>query len=459
MIEESVENKIRVFKTRFMFSRYKFQLRFLVAPFFVLFGLLDYWYQPEKVATWVAYRLIFFAAVWLLFIPIVKYRKHRRLIQIHLAIITALACNIINVMIYQSGGYSSKYFIGVILCAVAGSQLFKLNKSYSFAVQVLAYAPTIWILIHTSPGSELKNSIIQALFFVGMAILSYIFGSSDEDNTSILIKIRQKMKVEIQRLNKTEMLKRFFPLVVRNEIESNPDAVTKKRKMANMVVGFADISNSTQIANSIELELDWSLKEKFLEAATSLALKNDLVVLTHLGDGFLFLANYVNKEVWQENLIHFFLNLTKEYEKIYASSVGISGSIRSGVKFGLARGDIMLGFLGSDQAYFTATGPTVNLAARVCSKAVGSELMVTSELWRDLESFTGALSNQRMPATELKGFNNKWELIRISVVNSKTQSGVLKCHVCSSTMALDLNASGFLDYICKLCPGIKDNVA
>ncbi len=459
MTDKSIENKIRIFKIRFMFSRYKFHLRFLVAPFFVSFGLLDYWYQPEKISIWISYRLVLLVVVWALFIPIVKYRKLRNLIQAHLAFITILACNIINIMIYQSGGYASKYFIGVILCAVAGIQLFKLNKKYSFIVQIFAYLPSIFILLSTQPPSELKNSVIQSLFFVGMAILSYIFGSSDEENTSLLIQIRQKMKIEIQRLNKTEMLKKFFPLIVRNEIEANPEAIIKKRKMKSMVVGFADISNSTMIANSIALEQDWALKEKFLEAATSLALKNELVVLTHLGDGFLFLVNYVNKDAWQENLIFFYLNLTKEYEKIYSSTVGISGSIKSGVKFGLARGDIMLGFLGSDQAYFTAIGPTVNLASRVCSKAVGSELVVTDEVWKDLEAFAGALSHQRIQSSELRGFDNKWELVKISAARANVLSSGIKCNDCNGEMVLGVNSDEVIDYVCNSCGQPKPEAA
>ncbi|MFZ3231489.1 MAG: adenylate/guanylate cyclase domain-containing protein [Pseudobdellovibrio sp.] len=458
-VDIAITKKIRNFKNRYIFSRYKFHLRKLVAPFFVSFSIVDYCYSPENIAKWFSYRLLFFIFVWLTFIPFVKSRKCRNYIQAYVSLITILACNIVNVMVYQSGGYFSRYYVGVILCAVAGIQLFKLNKIYSFIVQGLAYAPLIAILILTAPSDQLRLGIIQSLFFVGMAILSYIFGSSDEDNLSMLIKMKQKMKVEIERLNKTEMLKKFFPSVVRKEIESNPDIIGKKKKVCDVVVGFADISNSTQIANSIELEMDWVLKEKFLEAATAQALKNDLVVLTHLGDGFLFLANYVNKEVWQENLVTFFRSLIRDYQKIYASTVGVSGSIKSGIKFGLAKGDVMIGFLGSDQAYFTAIGPTVNLASRFCSKANSNELVVTEELWDDLSAFTGSLSFEHIGNNELKGFDKKWELVRISSLNKSNLIFQNKCTTCNATLVLEENQDGLLDYICTSCHPVLNHRA
>ncbi len=449
----NVSDKIDLFKSRFIFSRYRFHLRKLVGPFFFSFVLLDYWYMPENALRWGIYRAIYLVIILVGFIPIVKYRKVRLQLEKISCLVTVLACNVVNLMIYESGGYSSKYFIGVILCAVAGTQLFKQNRFYGFVTQAFSFIPLIFITLSSvDVGVDLKNAIIQSLFLIGMAVLTYIFGSSEDSNTAVLLKIKDKMRRELEKMQKTENLKRFFPIVIRNEIENNPSVIGKKKKMKNIIIGFADIVNSTQIANKIDIELDWELKENFLEAATALALKNDLVVLTHLGDGFLFVVNYMESESWQDNLFSFYSGLTREYERIYSNIVGISGSVKSGVKFGLARGDVIIGFLGKDQAYFTAVGPTVNLASRVCSKATGDELIVTEDLWVDLAAFAGGLTSTRIDNSELKGFSSTWTLVRISKLKSGDAAAIASlCEDCGAEMKLEEGRDGILDYVCSKC--------
>ena len=448
---DSLKKRILLGHKRFVFSRFRKQLFYVLSPIFVFFSLVDYFYKPELFQDWFFYRLIFLFAV-----SVAYFNLKRAIIKNNILFVSAslivLASNLVNVMIYQSGGFSSIYPTGVILCTVAGLQLFKFNRFISVLIQLFCYLPTVVLLMTSYKENQFNSAVIQSLFLVGMILLSYVYGSSDDKNVEFLARMSEKMRTEIVKLNKTEKLKKFFPSIIRKQIEDNPDSIERKRKIGRLIVGFADMTNSTRIANMIDLDQDWQLKEEFLEAATNLALKNDLVVLTHMGDGFLFLANYVNKEEWQSNTISFFRDLVQSYEKIFASLIGLSGQVESGVKFGLARGEVILGFLGSDQSYFTAIGPAVNLASRVCGTANNNELVVTKDLWDELSGLIGEFHLHENFFTELKGFNGQIELFRISKkFSTKQLDADAVCFSCKQSLKLTQNSEGYLDYVCTNC--------
>jgi class 3 adenylate cyclase len=452
---DSIEKKIQLAHKRFVFSRFRNHLVLLVSPIFVLFGLVDYLYKPELFHQWLLYRIFFLLVVVLCYFNLHKNFLKQRIMFLS-SFFIVLAANIVNVMIYQSGGIASIYTTGVILCTVAGLQLFKFNRYSSSVIQVFCYGPTVILLMTSYQKNQINIAIIQSLFLICMILLSYVYGASDDKNVEFLARMREKMRSEIVKLNKTERLKKFFPSIIRKQIEDNPDSIERKRKIDNLIVGFADMTNSTKIANMVNLELDWELKEQFLEAATNLALKNDLVVLTHIGDGFLFLANYVNEEEWQNNTIGFFRELVQSYEKIFSNIIGQSGQVESGIKFGLARGEVILGFLGLDQSYFTAIGPAVNLAARICAVANNNELVVTRDLWNDLSGLIGEFHLHENFFAELKGFNGQIELYRISKKFSVEQLLVdPQCEQCKVSLRLTNNSDGYLDYICPFCDSVK----
>ena len=452
---DSIEKQIQLAHRRFVFSRFRKHLVFLVSPIFVLFSLVDYLYKPELFKDWLLLRLGFLAFVFFIYLNLNK-RFFKRRILFFCAACIVFAANIVNIMIYQSGGLASIYSTGVILCTVAGLQLFKFNRFSSSVIQLFCYMPTVVLLMTSYKDSQFNIALIQSMFLLGMVLLSYVYGSSDDKNVEFLARMREKTRAEIIKLNKTERLKKFFPAVIRKQIEDNPDSIERKRRIKNLIVGFADMTNSTKIANMVNLDKDWQLKEEFLESATNLALKNDLVVLTHIGDGFLFLANYVNQEEWQNNTISFFRDLVSSYEKIFANLTGLSGQVESGIKFGLARGEVILGFLGSDQSYFTAIGPTVNLASRVCAAAKNNEMVVTKDLWNDLSGLIGEFHLHENFYTELKGFNGQIELFRISKKFSAEQLRVgPSCEQCKQELRLINNSDGYLDYVCTNCESAK----
>ena len=418
----------------------------MAGPVYLAFGICDMIYRPDIAPSWIALRMIFVITSFVIFYALVKSPFLRKHIQWVAAAFISLSCLLIDVMISQSGGYQSLYTTGLILCATTGLQIFRLRRWQSMATLVVSYMPAVAIILLTVPPAEVHLAVIQASFLVGMTLLSTIYGKSEERVDKLWAKSRELANAEIERHQRTEILKRHFPKVIRDEFEKQAGLIVGKKVLENAVVGFADIVASSRLANSIPLEVDWELKERFLEAATRRAIESEMVVLTHLGDGFLFLANYSETTQWHYNLIGFYENLVRDFDNIMFELQLASHGIESGVKFGVSCGPAMVGFLGKDQAYFTAIGPDVNLAARLCSEAEPNKIVVSSRVWYSVRSLLVGWDIRDAIYTNLKGFDIDIAAVHISPRLSGRND--LVCAECKSTMALIQTEDGFLDYRC-----------
>lgn len=445
-MKPQLERSLRKSLQRHIFSRLRFHIRFMAAAIYVSFSALDFVYRPDLAPQWLLLRLTFAIATFVVFYAVARYPYLRRHIEWPAAGLISLSCLLIDVMIYQSGGYRSLYTTGLILCATTGLQIFRLRKLPWLAALTVSYVPAAFIVLISAPKSEIHLAVIQASFLLGMTILSAVYGKSEEQVEKFWVRTRALANAEIERHQKTEILKRHFPKIIRDSFEQDPSMVVGKKLVENAVVGFADIVASSKLANTVSLEVDWELKERFLEAATRRAIESEMVVLTHLGDGFLFLANYNGTTQWYYNLISFYENVVRDFDDIMFDLQLASHGIESGVKFGVSSGPAMVGFLGKDQAYFTAIGPDVNLAARLCSEAEPNKIVVSSRVWYNIKSLLVGWDIRDAVYSNLKGFDIDIAAVHISPRLSGRNE--LVCGDCGSTMTLIQTEDGFLDYRC-----------
>lgn len=397
---------------RHIFHVWRVHLRLYVAPLFVAFALVDFIYFPDRAWSWLAIRGSFLAFTWIAFEAAARFAAIRRQLVLLGALETIAACTAVNVMIAQSGGAVSLYLPGLILCATTGVQLFKLPRLYSFIAQLGCYGPAVAILLLPLESGS-TAPLVSASFLCGMFVLTMIFGLSDEQVTRMWVQSRLLAQLEVDRMRRTEILKAQFPPSLREKIECGTLSLEKQTIVPNAIVGFADIVSSTLIANHVDSMTDWELKERFLSITTRRAAEFDIIVLTHLGDGVLFVSNYhVNRDS-SHNLISFCRAVTEDFKELLAEMAPRLGAIESGVRFGAARGAIRVGWLGQTQAYFTAIGPEVNLAARLCRKAGVNEIVVSARAWDRLEERMD-LRHVSQYQVQLKGFEKRVTVYRIS---------------------------------------------
>jgi class 3 adenylate cyclase len=440
-----VENS-KTFSRAHIFNRSRQQIRKLATPVYLGFSAVDYIYAPEFFKKWFYLRLFFFAYVFVLFFLVAKLKILRTKIEFCAISIIAMASFLISIMIYDFRGVNSHYTAGLIMATIFGIQLFKLSRLHAFIAQVLSFAPTILVFILTSDKGEFTLVFVQSSFLIGMALITYIYGTSDDEVQKTWSKFKKNTIIEIEQYRRTEVLKNHFPKAIRDSFARNPEDIRKKKLIPDAVIGFADIVASSKISNVIELPKEWELKEEFLECATKRAMESNMVVLSHLGDGFMFLANFTESSSWSYNLVTFYENLILDYQKIWRNlGKGIEG-IESGVKFGVSSGPILVGFIGKQQSYYSAVGSDVNLAARLCSQANPNEMVVSSRVWYGIKTILNGWSVDRRIYNTLKGFS--YEVPAVHISSRLIGKEVRLCEVCGLTIALVKTDEGFIDFRC-----------
>lgn len=172
------------------------------------------------------------------------------------------------------------------------------------------------------------------------------------------------------------------------------------------VVGFVDMVSSTQLSNSVDVQTDWEIKERFLKAAHERAEQCGILMLNLTGDGFLFLANPRGGVEWAHGLAKFQRLVVADYQSILREYSSLIGDVSSGVRIGVAQGRIIIGRIGERDDQYMAVGAAINLASRLCSSAEADRMAMSAAVWDVYGAVVpGAEANMQAHA-RLKGFDH-----------------------------------------------------
>ena len=443
-----IESILKIHNTRHIFRVFCNNAIRTVIPLWLAFSIVDFIYRPDLTIFWFGLR-VFSCVIWIL-VPTLIGKKiiKRKNLTLTAIIASAIVANCLNVMIAMSGGASSAYIPSVILVTVTCVALFRFEWRDATILNVLCYAPciTVIMLSETVPWSQ---KIVEASLLVGMMVLSLFFREVDARTEGIWATTRLGLDKELKMLKKTEFLKRHFPSNFRKKIETGEINLRQRKMMGTAVVGFADITASTAIANQIDLMTDWHMKEDFLNIATKRATECGLVVLTHTGDGFMFLANYFGDAEWPYSLIAFYEGLQLDFDTLRRSLNDRITGIETGIKCAVAMGPAVVGFIGADQSYFTVIGPTVNLASRLCAKASSNEIVVGYRVWDVLKHTMVGWNTKEVIYDDLKGFDHAVRAVHIlpRMASGKKSN----CPVCDAPLSIVRTHDGFIDVLCPNC--------
>lgn len=256
---------------------------------------------------------------------------------------------------------------------------------------------------------------------------------------------RRASRDELENLNRAKFLKHHFPAQLREMIERGEHKLPRKRTYPQAVVGFADITSSTQIGNIIGLSKDWEIRQKFFAIATKCATDAGLIVLNHTGDGFLFLANYFENANWPYSLMSFYESLLVEFENLVKAELGEDDRIHTGIRVGVASGPAVVGFLDGDVSCFTAMGPDVNLAARLCRQADNNQLLVSSRVWHSLKNIINGWM-AREANYKIRGFDQIIPCVHLDWRLRNNEGRI--CDVCHTHLRVVQNDEGAISLAC-----------
>ncbi|MCJ7599991.1 MAG: hypothetical protein MUO63_00660, partial [Desulfobulbaceae bacterium] len=162
-------------ETRNLFLQRAFIFLWLGIVFFPLFSLLDSFAAREYFLLFLGYRLSF-AFILVLFLLILR-RTNGHLLTLSLILTAYLLGGLtITMMVLKTGGYTSSYYMGLLLISVGGFALLPLTmKQAAFVGFSLYLTYTVPVILFSQPSSEnFKIFFCYSFFFLSFIIVSLV---------------------------------------------------------------------------------------------------------------------------------------------------------------------------------------------------------------------------------------------------------------------------------------------
>ncbi len=182
-----------------LFLQRSFAFYWLGIIFFPLFAVLDYFTVREHFSNFLFYRLCL-AFILFVFLLIQRRKNSPRITQLLLFVAYLLGGFTITLMVLQTGGYSSSYYVGLLLISVGCFSLLPLTaKQAAFAGFALYCVYVIPLLMFCQADKEnIRIFFNNSFFFVSIVIVSLV-----ECNEEIKARIRKfKLNVKLKSMNK-----------------------------------------------------------------------------------------------------------------------------------------------------------------------------------------------------------------------------------------------------------------
>jgi signal transduction histidine kinase len=187
---------------RHIFSSFRRSIRWYVLPTFLSFGILDWIYSPDHFLLWISLRVCYAIALFFC-VGILAKKKHRMKLSNFLAVaVTVIAAWFVLIMIWQSGGSLSIYPPGLMLICHTGITIFQMSRRNILITNAVVYIPAILVMALFLSQDSLVFFIIHSSFFIGMTLLGFISGTSNEKFRFDLIKSRIKLSDQANALSK-----------------------------------------------------------------------------------------------------------------------------------------------------------------------------------------------------------------------------------------------------------------
>lgn len=441
----------------------------MAAPLCLIFWFADLVYANHWKWEFLAIRL---AIIPLSFVTLKALEKSTSFRQtIHISIFfTICVASGINLMIFALNESATSYYHGLCLVAL-GSLAFIPFETKDFLLVVSAiFLPYYFLNFFVFPGPiDSRNLTVQSFFIVSTVICSFLIRQFQEKlrnkefHSRFLLDEELKMREQIIQLKTDEGLRfkslsrQFSPQVIQS-LQAGGIDLEKEPINTEICVIFVDICNSTEKVNKITTSDFEESLSIFLKIVMKTFLKYDLTIDKFLGDGVMAFCNaplprkdFVNRTCLAALEVRSLLEMHKHEIQIYWGST-------LQVRMGISLGNSNVGFYGHQQYFktFTAIGPVINRAARLCSAAIPSQILLDENV-----QFRLPIEFETTPLgiKELKGFES--EKIRVfsldrESLHSEKPSLANECPTCGQLMTLETNAKGHFVLMCRNCCSVSD---
>jgi len=441
----------------------------MAIPLFMIFWIADIFYVPQF--KWE------FLAIRLLVVPICfgvnKFAQKTVNVRALRSVALLYACSVatgINLMIFLIPDPTTGYYAGLGLVSIGALGFIPFSKREFTAVTLGIYAPYFAIvLLKCQSREQFLGVLLNSFFILSSICMCFLIRFFQEGLRIKEIEARVQLSEEV--INRDEIIKikteeavrlntlsaQFSPQVV-DSIRSGKIKLESGGQRAQICAIFIDIVNSTERVTRIDKDKVEKVLSKFLDESIKILLKYDITIDKFLGDGILGFCNAPLERVdYISRVINAALEIRENikneqvfFERYWGKPLDI--------RVGIARGFVTVGFYGSQKYYrsYTAIGPVVNLASRLCSSANPNQILVDYDIFEEVgHEFETKFLDKR----SLKGFDDD-VIHTYEVISSKRMETMTpdmnECPTCGSILSLETNERGQYIFMCKSCCQVID---
>ena len=445
----------------------------MVIPLFMAFWVCDLIYAPDYKWEFLIARSFVIPLSLFTRFQISKLKDFYRAQILTFAYITGLAA-IINFMVLRIGDYGSPYYAGLGMVAIGSLSFVPWSWRFFSLSAASIFAPFYFgALIDQPRGTELDQLLISSFFIVGFVIITLFLRYLTEQLRGKELESRQNLRNEVvsrgkiieektkEALKLSELSRQFSPQIV-EAIRLNQVTLSEKVHRSNICAIFIDIVNSTDRVTRIDKDKVDRVISRFMQDSARVLLKYDITIDKFLGDGLLAFSNDpIAYDDYVERTIHAGMEIRDKiardqdfYERNWLKPLEI--------RVGIATGFANVGFYGNEKYYhsYTAIGPVINLASRLCSAAKPSQILVPFDVVDSLEG-NPEFSFDFVGKKTLKGFGE--DVIQTFEVHLSQETQVstvdaFDCPHCNHVMHIETNSAGIFVFKCRSCGHALDNL-
>jgi len=266
---------------------------------------------------------------------------------------------------------------------------------------ILAGAGSILLLMFTTLSSNLE--ITPAVLGDGSG---YLIGAT----VVLAFMVQSMIHLHRQAVSKDRLGRFLAPEVLReinNASELTLDAVERE-----VTIVFADISNFTRMASSMNPKETVQLLNDYFPPMVDIVFKHRGTLEKYIGDALLAVwgAPIASEKAADEALAAAVEMQQRVREMNQACSAKGHPTIR--IHIGIHTGRVAAGHIGTDQyIQYACIGDTTNLASRICDKAKPGEILMSATTSERL--LDNKLNLRRIPKIALKGKAEPFDLYKV----------------------------------------------
>ncbi len=274
----------------------------------------------------------------------------------------------------------------------------------------LSSIPVILLTARSDEESKLLGTEMGADAFVGKPFNEIELVSIVRN--LLQLKAREREVTGLNRQLVENVLKRYLPPDLVNEILAGQRSLEEAPKSVSAVILFSDLTGFTSLSSTIRAAKIARVLNEYLSSMTDVIFSHGGTIDKFIGDAIMVIFGAPMPLTPTEQATR----ATQCAASMQEAMVGLNEKwIQEGIpefkmRIGIHNGPVVVGNFGSKRrSEYTAIGPTVNLASRIESACEPGQIFISGELYDYLPEDAAALAGE----FELKGLDGKHNLYRL----------------------------------------------